>query len=400
MSQHYEPNLMQHYRGRGLAADSTFYHMLKLMRAANNRFRETGKGNPPQFSPQEIAKAAYEWESLKRSLDKTTYPFGEDISRHFLGTTSKKRVVLVVEGVFYGDTNVPGVIGCDITDGVHEFFRSVPRRVTHDDYITQRKAYDFIEQERARLREKGFRFFEIMSSKFFFFNDEDLNTDYLRGRDGVNLEALLPLVTDVYMPKGGEYGFVNANQVVQPTFEIYSSHSPRFVSYRLKISTGEKSAKRLVQHETITLDDLIKDVAAHRAIVMDRNEVYRAVDSFGGIPIVGRSKTVVIGRHQVRILEVDDHYKKQDAKYKGARVNLLVETAQIGKNKVRAPTAREMQLVERDRHFHHEIDADDPAHRRNYERKKTSSQEVNLFYERYRKLLEEICGTESLLVPI
>jgi len=394
---------MQPYRERGLDRDSVFYNMLRVMRVAYQRFRTTGTGNPPQFSQQDIRKAELEWARLKKSYDSTIYPFATDLSSCFLGSTSRKRIVLVVDGVFYGDTNVPGVIGYDITDDIHEFFHTAQQRGTIDDYITGRKVAEFVEQERSSLANKGFRFFEIRASKFFFFNEEDLGSDVFMTRDGINLETLLPLVTDVYVPlnlKGG-LGHVNANPVEQPSLENYLRNIPRFVSYRLKASTGGKLAKTLVQDEQITLEDSIKDIAAHRVIAMDRDEVHRAVEVMGGIPTIGRSRIVAIGRHQVKVLAVDDHYKKPESQYKG--INLLVETAETSRKGLKAPTAREIQLIEKSKHFNHEIDAENdknPAFRRRYERKKTSSQQTNQFYERYRKLLERICGSEYMLVPI
>ena len=385
-----ELNPMHYYRGRGLDRDSAFYNMTGAMRAAYNSYRETNRVNIPEFSPQQIIRAAKEAELLKREYDKSTFLFGTDLVNHFLGNSSKKMTALLVDGMFYGETNFPGVIAKDVTNEMYEHFHNSRQRSTNDVYLTTRKVHDFIESERQRLRKMGFRFFEIKASKFFFFNEEDI--------DDFNLEALLPLVADVYIPLGGGRGYVNAIEVKQPSLDDYLAHSPRFVSHRLKISTAGKLAGRLVQNNPITLDELIKDIAAHRVIVIDEAEAYRAAESLGWVLSHRIPGGVRIGRHQVKVLEVDDHYKKPKSQYKG--INLVVEAAEAGARGLRNPTVREIQIVERRKHYKHEIDVDDKAHHLQHDRKKTSSKKSGTFYDYYEKVLKEVWGAESLVVQI
>lgn len=397
---HDEPNLMQHYQGRGLDNKSELYRMVGVLRRAYLRYVKTNRGDPPRFSPRDVENATSEMEALKKTLDRTIFSFGSALANFFLGEAYKKRAYLVVDGIFHGDRKVEGVIGIDMTDCQHEFFQGPPHGKTIDDVITQGKVEGFVERERNRLRSEGFKAFEITASKLFFFTDRDLRADgYLWTGDGANITALLPLVTDCYRPLEGGYGYVNANTVRQPTIEKYLRHSPRFVSYRLKTSTSEKLTRRLVQDDSIKLDDLIKDIAAHRVVLTNKNEVYWAVEVLGGEPVIGKPRTITIGKFQVRILDVDDHYKKENSMYKG--VNLLVEVSESGSKRLRSLTIREIQLVERSKHFKHEVNVEDKAHNRRHRRKKTSSQNTtDPFYRDYRTLLEGVCGVDYIVVPI
>ena len=95
----HEPNLLHHY----FDPTSAIYTIIEEMRQGclHNECR--------RFEVGLVNRAKKEVQIKNESLDASTYPFAQDLYHHLHGN-KKGRVVMAVEGTFYGNNDIKSAI--------------------------------------------------------------------------------------------------------------------------------------------------------------------------------------------------------------------------------------------------------------------------------------------------
>lgn len=375
-----EPNLMQYYFDR----DTHTYKIFEQMRRCYLR------GQAPKFRDVDVEAAKKEIDKVRSSIDKSTYQFAKDLSYHFFGGVKKQRVLLFVEGTFFGDKSLDSVIGVDLGSDPHELHKGQDLKGTIDAYVTQTKTKEFLAANRTDLVCNNFHAFLIRASKFFYFLDDDLYK-FLKD-EMIDMVHLIPLVIETK-------GYVATTQVSIPTFEQYMEESPRFVSQRLKNSLKRKSLKNLNQ-KVIRQKDIISDWGAHRVETANQEE---AKDLHLTIKNTSRENPLLIGQNErSKIVHVfsKDYYESP----KGNDYRIYKEVVEVSTSGYR-PCVREIQIVEKPRYYGYEIDPSNPAHHSQQVKKARLTREGSSILDpcngtNCAKVLEEMFGRSEILIPI
>src|SRR3989344_3790898 len=90
-----EPNLMDYYFDRNTA----IHQLVGSLR------RGWLRGDLPSLDDGVLKAAEREIRNARNSIDGSTFPFAQDLSYHVFGG-EKRRVVMLVEGIFYGKQNI------------------------------------------------------------------------------------------------------------------------------------------------------------------------------------------------------------------------------------------------------------------------------------------------------
>ena len=368
-SQNYkEPNLMQYY----FEKKSDIYKIMQEIR------KGCLIGNMPKFDPHLIKSAKKQVDYTRAAIDKSTYQFAQDLNYYIFGGLKRKRVVLFVEGTFYGNENIESVIGIDLGNNPYQLFAKQNSSETIDKHITDTKTKEFLTEHKEGLLEKQLRYFEIKSSRFFYFDEEDLSK-FFKDED-LDMVALTPLVIETK-------GFVADNAVKVPVKTYYQEHSPKFISYRLKTSLQQKLNRKLAKNE-IDENDIISDWVAHRILVANEGEA-RDVHSF-------LKKSPTIGQSNIGYVRTKNDYyaSKKDSKY--SSLHIILEVITHGHQ----PCIREIQVVDRISYYFHEFDNESSAHHSKYKKKQGQSKKCKEVARQYGKILEQIFGRRGILIPI
>ncbi|MAG91948.1 hypothetical protein CMO83_04695 [Candidatus Woesearchaeota archaeon] len=372
-----EPNIMRNYS----RPSNPLYRAMGIIR------RGIRTGNHQKLDAQLLSDAEQEFQYVKAVLDNSTYSFALDLAQEVLGKGPTKRVVLVVNGKFVGDEEHKSTLGIDLGTNPHELYRahSIPGsadgyRETIDDYMARTKTGEFLSHQRESLQGRGIEGFLIEGSKFFYFNDRDL-LPFMQD-EVLDTTQLLPLVTETV--DRNNVGYVDIHRVELPSFEHYRTHSPPFVSYRLKRSFKRKNTRTLVQR-VIDEDDVVSDGAAHRVGLATEDEVHEFARDL--------KQASSIRRSGIKIIKMEDYY--DEPKENGFRSYKFIGKVTA---KSHPEVTREIQLVDRDQYYRNEIDPNDPAHHLQQVKKEEA---VGLdIPEHYLIALQRIFGSTTMLVPL
>jgi len=372
--EHYGENLVQNYFG-----DHTkIYEIIQDMQQGKTRF-DAGK----------VAKANVEVQAKSGELDNPTYKFAQDLSRFVYGLREPRRVVMFVEGTFYGRNDIETIIPFDLGNNPHQLFKKDPRYKTVDDAVTFEETRRFLERNGSYLSQAGFDAFQVGKSRFFYFKESDLSDLGHLDEDGrVKMTGLVPLIVPTK-------GYVVTEEVEEPSLEDYMQFAPLHVSYRFKKSLMEKIINRMLFWETEGENiRLIADWVAHRPVVEDRE----AVDSLEQ-RLIGSSR---IGINSSLNYEYTNDYYSEEPKKGSSRQfkvkNVVVTTTTRGSPN---PTLREIQIVDRKQYFENELSKDGEKSREEYEegRSDIPRRKVIRYYE-LRDVLEQIFIVENEVIPI
>ena len=191
------------------------------------------------------------------------------------------------------------------------------------------------------------------------------------------MARLVPLIT----PTPGHVGI---EAVETPTFDEYIQSAPLFNSYRLKESLTRKILRRLGSKK---VSGEITDWVAHRRILATKEDVYNLESLLSGSPRLRESQIEHISTK-------DNHENPPPSGYGGLKVVVVVTT------KGYDPCVREIQIVDREQYYRNEFEPGISSHDAHERRQRHVSRARRQVYEYYRGILEEIFGSDKLLVDI
>ena len=377
----HEPNLLHHY----FDPTSAIYTIIEEMRQGclHNECR--------RFEVGLVNRAKKEVQIKNESLDASTYPFAQDLYHHLHGN-KKGRVVMAVEGTFYGNNDIKSAIPVDLTKELYLLFgkaRQVP--TTIDDAVTLQKTGEFIDAHRGYLSQEGFNEFEIERSKFFYFRELDLE-HFLDDEGKLDLKRLLPLIIPT--------NYVVLDQVAKPSLEEYMRLAPTHVSYRLKKSIVRKLLNKLCSSKgSITIGgdygnkkrDVLVDWVAHRPVLPNLDDVNNLETFLRGSPKIGNSK--------VEYMYTKDYYEHPGGSGGGTEFKSKTVVAQVT-TKGFEPCVREIQIVDKKTYYGNEFTEGKESHPELEKKRKHAPRKIKTVREHYVKILEEIFVTGKDIIHI
>ena len=380
-----EPNLLTHY----FHEDSATYQIIAGMRDSFLR------GETRNFPQGIVDRAKAEVATKSRALDASTYQFAQALNQHIYHG-GKRRVIMLVEGVFRGDEDIDSIIPIDLGVSPYQLFKQVGS-TTVDDFVTSEQTMRFIGNHRDELSQRGANAFEVGKSRFFYFSHSDLAEFFDKDMDPkaiVPLDELVRLVPMIVPTQG----YVALRPVEEPTLEEYLESAPVHVSYRLKKSLATKLLNKLGSpKDSIQLGgnpegngsskDVIVDWVAHRPVVPSIGDVDSLEDFFRGNPTLGKS--------DVNHLYTKDYYRWQKASEFMAK-NVVARVAHPGSE----PSIREIQIVDKGQYFINELRNGITSHKEHEKKRSQQSRRRRKFDEHYGPVLENIFGEVSEFIKI
>ena len=357
-----EHNLMELY----FSPDSATYKVIGIVR---DGFR---KGICRTINPNLIQIASSEVQTKRKELDKSTYPFAQDLSMEFY-REGAIRVVMLIEGTLVGsERSIDSVIGADLGKNPHRFFKDDAHvSDTIDAHVTTEQVMAYLRHNQEALSNQGFTHYLVDRSRVFYLRSEDVKR-FLDSNE-LNFEQLVPFL----LPTRGYVGLV---PVENPTIKEYKKAAPAFIAYRLKGTVMQKLLKRLGEKHP----EPIKDWVAHRIVT----------DSEGEARILFNSLRVApkIGNYGIEIVDEDDRPKPS-----GFRANVLVVRV-LGKGCY--PCVREIQIVDREQYHKNEFVAGASSHEQHEKRRRHRPRSKRNEVVYYGEILREIFGREQLKIGV
>src|SRR3989338_5212601 len=187
---HYGTNFMENYSKLCMP----LYDVVQALQQGKN-----------SFDPAILNRARAEAQRKAVELDRSTYPFQEDLAYHLFGD-SARRVVMFVSGAFHGNEIIIKVIPIDLGPNPHQLFQKPGGNSTIDSTVTFDRTADYLHSDQFRgmygeeLEKRGIYAFEVDKSRFFYFRQPDLEGMFngrLRKSQTISLEKmalLAPLV--------------------------------------------------------------------------------------------------------------------------------------------------------------------------------------------------------------
>lgn len=121
------PNLFGNY----FSSDSAIYQIVEGMQQGHRKF-DAGL----------VERAKLEVHVKSKALDASTYPFAQDLYHHLYGRR-RGRVILLVQGVFHGTSDIESIVPIDLGNNPHQLFFYVGN-TTIDQYVTFEQTGRFI----------------------------------------------------------------------------------------------------------------------------------------------------------------------------------------------------------------------------------------------------------------
>lgn len=377
----HEPNLLEHYFREGNAV----YTIIEEMRQGciHNECK--------RFEIGLVNRAKREVQLKRESLDASTYPFAQDIYHHLYGN-KKIRVVMAVEGTFYGNRDIESIIPIDLTKELYLLFNKTRQVPTTIDYaVTLQETGEFINAHREYLSQKGFNEFGIERSKIFYFRESDLE-HFLDDERKLDLNRLVPLITPT--------NYVALDKVEKPSLEDYMRLAPTHVSYRLKKSVVRKLLNKLCLGEgSMTLGgdygnkkrDILVDWVAHRPVLPDLSDVNDLETFLKNSPQIGNSK--------VEYMYTKDYYEHPGGSGGGTAFKSKTVVAKVT-TKGFEPCIREIQIVDKKTYYGNEFTDGKESHPELEKKRKHAPRKMKTVREHYVKILEEIFGAGKDIIHI
>lgn len=348
-SSHYGANLLQNYSQPGMP----LYDVVQGLQQRKTR-----------FDPTMLSKARVEVQRKGAESDRSTYPFQEDFTGYLFGD-EKRRVIMFIEGVFHGNTNLSTIIPIDLGHNPHQLFQEPRGNLTIDSIVTfdQTRGYLYSDQFRRMYGEDlaalGVYAFEVEKSRFFYFKQSELGDMFgrsLRKNDTIPLEEMVLLVPSIIPAER-----VVLTEVEAPSQEV---HTPMNVSYRLKQSLKKKLLDRLTDRSykpgRKVKVRLISDWVAHRPVLPTMDDVNYLEAFLKSNPTIGNSR--------IEHWYTNDYYMEEPKKGSGRQFkakNVIVIVTTNGFE----PALREIQIVDTQQYHINELRKGAEKHKDYEERK-------------------------------
>ncbi len=335
---HYGRNLLQNYSQLGMP----LYEVVQGL--------QQGRLG---FDPTMLGRARAEAQRKSVELDRSTYPFQEDFTRYLFGD-EKKRVIMFVEGVFHGSTNLATVIPIDLRHNPHQLFQTPGVNSTIDYKVTFEQTGEYLRQFKSthgnELAALGAYEFEVGKSRFFYFRQSDLEGMFgrrLQKGQAISLEEMALLVPLV----------ISTDRVALTEIDAPSgdAQTPMHVSYRLKQSLEAKLLDRLSDgpYDLKSKVRLIADWVAHRPVLPTIDQVNDLEAFLKSNPTIGNSR--------IEYSYTNDYYIEKPKKgsgrqFKAKNVIVIVTTGGY------EPALREIQIVDAGQYFVNELKKGEERH--------------------------------------
>lgn len=341
------------------------------------------------FDPSLVARANIEVRAKSKELDNSTYKFAQDFSRMLYGHQNRRRVIMFVEGTFYGSSNIETVIAIDLGNNPHDLFRTDHRYPTVDAAVTYEQTIRFFEENGNYLSREGYDAFELGKSRFFYFKESDLAEKGHLDEDGnVKMTGLVPLVVPTK-------GYVMTEEVEDPSLNKYMQFAPLHASYRFKNSMMDKLLDRTVSRKNTEGEvRLIADWVAHRSIVRTKEDVDSLEQRLQTPGNIGNNSSIEWNY-------TNDYYsespkKSSSIQFKAKNVVVTVTTKGFPDKSL-----REIQVVDKEQYFINELSKNVDKTREDYEMGRNDiPQKKIMFYYELRDVLEKIFNVENVVIPI
>ena len=373
---HYGTNFMENYSSPGMP----LYEVMQGLQQGT-----------AGFNPAIIRKARAEAQRKSAELDRSTYPFQEDIS-HYLFGDSARRVIMFVDGVFQGKETLPTVIPIDLGPNPHQLFERPRGNSTIDSTVTFEQTRAYLEQFRSahgsQLSVPGVEYFEVNKSRFFYFRQSDLGDMFgrrLKKGQTISLEEMALLVPLVISTDR-----IALTEVDAPLGDV---QTPIHVSYRLKQSLEAKLLDRLSDgsYDPRSEVRLIADWVAHRPVLPTIDEVNALEAFFKSNPTIGNSK--------IEYLYTNDYYIEEPKKGSGRQFkakNVIVIVTTNGHE----PALREIQIVDAQQYRINELEKGAENHEEYSGRKERVGRKSRDRREELQPVLDQIFIRENDLIPL
>jgi len=336
-----------------------------------------------------VAKANSEVQDKSKILDASTYKFAQDLSKAIYGEKTTRRIIMFVEGTFYGSKELETIIPIDLGNNPHQLFKTHPGHPTVDSAVTFQETIRFLRENRSSLYDAGFEVFGVGKSRFFYFKESDLaDKNHLYGNGKVKMAGLVPLIVPTK-------GHVILDEVKDPSLDHYMQFAPPNVSYRFKKSLMDKLLERYIFSKT-SEDDvrLIADWVAHRPVVETREDVENLEHRLMRSSKIGKNSSI-------NWLYTPDYYSEKPKKTSSRDFKAKNVVVDITINGFQDSSLREIQIVDKEQYFINEISKDSQKTREEYDegRRHIPKKKVESYYE-LRSVLENIFFVENEVIPI
>jgi len=374
-TQHYGTNLLQNYSRQG-----PLYDVMQEL--------QQGK---LVFDSATLGRARAEAQKKAVELDRSTYPFQEDLMRYLFGDYTK-RVIMFVSGTFHGKESLPTVMPIDLGSNPHQLFQEPHGNLTIDSAVTFEQTKRYLDAfrstysgEAARL---GINDFEVDKSRFFYFRQRDLEDMFgrhLKRGQTISLEEmalLAPLVISTDR--------IGLTEIAAPSGDV---QTPMHVSYRLKQSLGAKLVDRLSDgpYKPGSKVRLIADWVAHRPVLPTMGEV-NALEAFLKTnPTIGNSK---IGYRYTNDYYVEEPKMGSGRQFKAKNVIVIVTTSG------HEPALREIQIVDAEQYYVNELKKGEERHDELEKKKSNVPRKKRAAQEKIGRVLDQIFVPENDFAPL
>ena len=377
-SNHYGSNLMQNY----FLPDSAIHQVIGGLQRGQMSF-DVGT----------INKARSEVQRKSVGLDASTYPFTDDFARYFFNN-EKSRVIMFVEGVFHGNTDLATVIPIDLGPNPHQLFEEPHGNTTIDSTVTFDQTTEYLHSDHFRsanaktLENLGAYEFEVQKSRFFYLMQPDLEDMF--GRQLKRGEAIAFEEMALLVPTLISTDYIVLTETKAPSKD---AQTPMHVSYRLKQSLEAKLLDRLRDgpYKPGSKVRLIADWVAHRPVLPTIEDVYALEAFLRSNPTIGNSR--------VEYLYTNNYYIEEPKKGSGRQfkaLNVIVKVTTSGHESA----LREIQIVDAKQYSINELQKGEERHdelekkRGNVPRKERDARKKN------EEVLDQIFIQENDFVPL
>lgn len=343
------------------------------------------------FDPAILGRARAEAQRKSAELDRSTYPFQEDLS-HYLFGDSPRRVVMFVSGVFHGNGSIPTVIPIDLGPNPHQLFQKPHGNSTIDSSVTFDQTRRYLETFRSaygsEIARLGIDKFEVDKSRFFYFRQPELEDMFgrrLKKDDRISLEEMALLVPLVISTDR-----VALTEIDAPLGDV---QTPMHVSYRLKQSLEAKLLDRLCDgpYGPRSKVRLIADWVAHRPVLPTIGEV-NALEAF-------LKSSPTIGNSRIEYLYTNNYYDEKPKKgsgrqFKAKNVIVVVTTNHFD------PALREIQIVDAGQYAINELQKGEARHDELEKKRGNVPRKERAARAKIADVLDQIFIRENDLVPL
>ena len=373
---HYGTNFMENYSKLGMP----LYDVVQALQQGKN-----------SFDPAILNRARAEAQRKSAELDRSTYPFQEDLAYHLFGD-SARRVIMFVSGVFHGNESIPTVIPIDLGPNPHQLFQKPCGNLTIDSAVTFEQTRVYLETFRSTYNSEiarlGIDEFEVDKSRFFYFRQSDLEGMFgrhLKKGQTISLEEMALLAPLV----------ISTDRVALTEIDASSGdvQTPMHVSYRLKQSLEAKLLDRLSvgPYKRGSEVRLIADWVAHRPVLPTIDEV-NALEAF-------LKSSPTIGKSRIEYLYTNDYYNEKPKKGSGRQFkakNVIVTVTTCGFE----PALREIQIVDARQYYVNELKKGEERHDELEKKRGNVPRKERVAREKIGRVLNQIFIRENDLIPL